>query len=232
MENNNNNKTKTQPWKHQKETGWVPDFPCGVPLTSVTVQDYTSSLWYFFFSFFLTASSSFCVRMSRQYSPSLITTSLQASYLSSDSYHPAASTRHDNRVHIYLLWHFVCQNLWFLPFFNFFFFLCTYKKYCVCVVVVISLPLALVGLPPHFHSHNQWIWNMRQHYKMGQQNHGRANQTKSSPLRRPLKNAEMSIRCMMSPSAQRSNRKQAKSKRKQHARAHIYTHTHAQNNNN
>lgn len=46
---NNHNKTKTQPWKHQKETGWVSNFPCGVPLTSVTMQDYTSSLWYFFF---------------------------------------------------------------------------------------------------------------------------------------------------------------------------------------
>lgn len=50
---NNHNKPKTQPWKHRKETGWVSDFPCGVPLTSVTVQDHTSSFWYFFFVFFL-----------------------------------------------------------------------------------------------------------------------------------------------------------------------------------
>lgn len=61
------------------------------------------------------------------------------------------------------------------------------------------------------HQQNQW--------------QNQPNPPKSSPMHRPLINAEMFIRCMMSPSAQHSNRKQAKLKRKERTRAHRYTHT-------
>lgn len=123
--------------------------------------------------------------MSRQDRPSLITTSLQASSVSLDSYHPAVSTRHDNRVHIYLLWHFVCQNLWFLPFFflifPFFFLIYVLIKNIVFVLfVVIFLPLALVGLPT-FTAMINGSGTCADITKMDQQNHGRTNQTQIIP---------------------------------------------------